>query len=87
MENTSFKFTMPLVVNVIEEKGEQKVFLEGYLSTNDCDLVNDIVTKNCMESMKNQILDRNIKLDIEHEAFRGGSLEEKEINKTSVENR
>ncbi len=84
MENTSFKFTMPLVVNVIEEKGEQKVFLEGYLSTNDCDLVNDIVTKNCMESMKNQILDRNIKLDIEHEAFRGGSLEEKEINKTKI---
>ncbi len=84
MEQTSFKFTMPMKVEVIEEKGEQKVFLEGFLSTNDCDLVNDIVTKNCLESMKNQILSRNIKLDIEHEAFRGQSVEEKEINKTKI---
>lgn len=81
---TSFKFTMPLKVDVIEEKGEQKVFLEGFLSTSDPDLVNDIVTKNCLESMQRQILERNIKLDIEHEAFRGKSFEEKEINKTRI---
>jgi len=81
---TSFKFTMPLKVDVVEEKGEQKVFLEGFLSTSDADLVNDIVTKNCLESMQKQIIDRNIKLDIEHEAFRGKSFEEKEINKTRI---
>jgi hypothetical protein len=84
MENASFKFTMPLKVDVIEEKGEQKVFLEGFLSTDAMDLVNDIVTKNCMESMQKQLIDRNIKLDIEHEAFRGKSFEEKEINKTKI---
>lgn len=84
METPSFKFTMPMRVDVVEEKGEQKIFLEGFLSTSDMDLVNDVVTKNCLESMKRQILDRNIKLDIEHEAFRGNSVEEKEINKTKI---
>lgn len=81
---TSFKFTMPMRVDVVEEKGEQKIFLEGFLSTSDQDLVNDIVTKGCLESMKRQILERNIKLDIEHESFRGKSFEEKEINKTLI---
>lgn len=81
---TSFKFTMPMRVDVVEEKGEQKIFLEGFLSTSDLDLVNDIVTKSCLESMKTQILDRNIKLDIEHESFRGSSIEEREINKTRI---
>ena len=84
METASFKFTMPLKVEVIEEKGEQKVFLEGFLSTNDLDLVNDIVTKNCLESIQRQLIDRNIKLDVEHEAFRGKSFEEREINKTRI---
>ena len=84
MEATQFVFTTPFNVNVVEVKGKEKIFMEGLISTTDKDLVNDIVTKNCLESMQKQILERNIKLDIEHEAFRGNSVEEKEINKTLI---
>ncbi len=84
MERPSFIFTTPFNVNVVEEKGVERVFLEGLISTNQLDLVNDIVTKNCLESMQRQILERSIKLDIEHESFRGETVEEKEINKTKI---
>ena len=84
MENTGFIFTTPFNVNIIEVKGQEQVFLEGFISTTDKDLGNDVVTKNCLESMQKQILERNIKLDLEHEAFRGNNAEEKEINKTLV---
>jgi len=84
METPQFRFSMPLRYEVIEEKGEEKIILFGNISTNDMDLVNDIVTKNCLESMKSQMLERNMKLDIEHEAFRGMGVEEKEINKTKI---
>jgi len=84
MKEASFIFTTPFNVNVVEVKGEERVFMEGFISTTDKDLVNDVVTKNCLSSMQQQILERNIKLDIEHEAFRGSSVEEKEINKTRI---
>lgn len=84
MKEASFIFTTPFNVNVVEVKGEERVFMEGFISTTDRDLVNDVVTKNCLSSMQQQILERNIKLDIEHEAFRGNSVEEKEINKTRI---
>lgn len=84
MEGSQFIFTTPFNVNVVEVKGKEKVFMEGLISTTDQDLVNDIVTKKCLESMQKQILDRSIKLDIEHEAFRGDTVEEKELNKTKV---
>ena len=84
MKEASFIFTTPFNVNVVEVKGEERVFMEGFISTTDKDLVNDVVTKNCLNSMQQQILERNIKLDIEHEAFRGSSVEEKEINKTRI---
>lgn len=84
MKEASFIFTTPFNVNVVEVKGEERVFMEGFISTTDKDLVNDVVTKNCLSSMQQQILERNIKLDIEHESFRGNSVEEKEINKTRI---
>jgi len=84
MEKPSFVFTTPFNVNIVQVKGEEKVFMEGLISTTDKDLVNDIVTLNCLKSMQTQILERNMKLDVEHEAFRGGSIEEKEINKTII---
>lgn len=60
--------------------GEQ---IEGYISTGDKDLVNDIVTPNCMVDMLKQLQDRNIKLDIEHESFIGDGVE-RELNKTII---
>jgi hypothetical protein len=81
---SEFTFTTPFNVRV-EKKGDlEEIHLDGFISTTDRDLVDDIVTKDCLESMKRQILDRNLKLDIEHEAFRGNSNEEKEINKSKV---
>ena len=84
LESPNFRFTAPFNVEVVEVKGQQKVFLEGIISSTHVDLVDDMVTKNCLDSMKKQILSKNLKLDIEHEAFRGDSVEEKELNKTKV---
>jgi len=69
----------------IELKSEgENFFVEGYISTSDLDLVNDIVTKACMMDMAEQMRNRTIKFDVEHEAFRGKSELEKEINKTLI---
>jgi hypothetical protein len=64
-------------------KGKE-YFVEGYISTGDMDLVNDIVTKNCMDSMENQFDGRSIKLDFEHETFRGKGALDTEANKTRL---
>ena len=83
-QEASFTFTTPLNVNVVNLKGEEHLFVEGDISTNDIDLVNDVMTKECQESMQKQMLERTFKLDLEHEAFRGESHEEKEIAKTKI---
>lgn len=57
-------------------------YITGYASTNDLDLVNDIVTETAFQSMASQMKDRNIKIDYEHESLRGNTLEEQEISKT-----
>ena len=84
MPEASFTFTTPLNVNIVEIKGEEHLFVEGDISTNDIDMVNDIMTKECQESMQKQILDGNMKLDLEHEAFKGDTHEEKEIIKANI---
>lgn len=80
MEST-FMFTRPLDY---ELKGDNDLVVFGDISTTDPDLVNDIVSKACLESMKKQIEKGNIKLDLEHEAFRGDSRESAELAKTIV---
>lgn len=67
-----------------ETKSGKNYFVEGHIATGDLDLVNDIVTKGCMDDMTEQFNDRVIKLDFEHEAFRGKSQTEAEINKTRM---
>lgn len=55
----------------IETKSGKDFFIEGYISVADeRDLVDDIVTENCLKSMFNQITERTITLDYEHEAWR-----------------
>lgn len=83
-QEPSFTFTTPLNVNIVEVKGVEQTFVEGDISTTDIDFVNDIMSKKCQDSMMKQILDRNMKLDIEHEAFKGSTTEEKEISKTKI---
>ena len=65
-----------------ESKDGKKFYVEGYISTGDLDLVNDIVTESGLKDMANQLTERNIKIDFEHEAFRGNSEIESQINKT-----
>ena len=84
MREASFTFTTPLNVEVVEIKGKECTFVKGDISTTDIDFVDDIMTKNCQESMVRQIKERNMKLDIEHEAFKGKTNEEKEIAKTKI---
>jgi len=80
MEN-HFTFTKPFDVQV---KADGRVVMEGEISNTEKDLVNDICTKHCLISMESQINKGNMKLDLEHEAFRGDDIEEKEINKTKI---
>lgn len=81
MEKPNFIFTSEPVE--LKEEG-QNFFVEGYISTSDLDLVNDIVTKSCLLDMAEQMKSRTIKLDIEHESFRGKSEVDLEINKTII---
>jgi HK97 family phage prohead protease len=53
----------------IEHKGED-YFVTGYISTSDIDEENDVVTKECLADMVEQLKTRNIKLDVEHEAYK-----------------
>lgn len=76
-----FTFTRPLAY---EEKSNGDLVISLDISTTEPDLIHDVVTLNFLKSMQRQIMDRNLKLDIEHEAFRGANTEEKEINKTKV---
>lgn len=81
MEEAQFIFTS----DNLELKSEgENFFVEGYISTSDLDLVNDIVTKACLLDMAEQMKDRNIKFDVEHESFRGSSNLEREANKTII---
>lgn len=80
MEN-GFLFTRPLEYE-IKDNGDLEV--SGNISTTHPDLVNDIVSLACLKSMQKQIQEGNLKIDLEHEAFRGKDNEEKEINKTRI---
>lgn len=81
MEEAHFIFTS----EPIELKSEgEDFFVEGYISTSDIDLVNDIVTKGCIQDMADQMRQRTIKFDVEHESFRGKSNLEIETNKTII---
>lgn len=84
MEQTFVAYSEPLSFGRITEKGQEKFFAEGFISTTDRDLVNDIVTDHALDSMMEQMKSRVIKLDFEHEAFRGETDIEREINKTRM---
>ena len=85
MDNQRFVFYSDKInFKSVEGKDGKEYYVTGYISTGDVDLVNDVVTKSCMDNMLSQFKDRTIKLDFEHEAFRGKSVIETEANKTKV---
>lgn len=54
----------------IETKDGVDYYVTGYISTKDQDLVNDIVTEKALSGMLQQVLSKNVKLDVEHEAWK-----------------
>lgn len=81
MEQPSFMF----LSDKLELKTEgENFYVEGYISTSDLDQVNDIVTKACLLDMAEQMRNRVIKFDVEHESFKGKSNLDREINKTKI---
>jgi len=81
MEEPKFIFTSEPIL--LKAEGEN-FFVEGYISTSDLDQVNDIVTKACLLDMAEQMKNRTIKFDVEHESFRGKSDLDREVNKTKI---
>jgi len=63
-------FTDEVGYEETETKGGKDYFVTGYISTKGRDLVNDIVSENALSEMLGQINHKNIKLDVEHEAWR-----------------
>lgn len=63
-------FTDNIGYEIVEIKGSKKYYVTGYISTKDKDILNDIVTDEALEGMLNQLSTKNIKLDVEHEAWR-----------------
>ena len=82
----SFIYHAPVAkYSEIETKsGEKEYFVEGYVTSEDLDLVNDIVTKSCMDGIDKQFSERPIKLDFEHETIRGKDFLDSELNKTRI---
>ena len=58
-----------------EKSKEQRYFVKGHIDSSDIDLVNDIVTKSCIDDLHSQLKSRSIKLDFDHETLRKGKGE------------
>ena len=75
-------YSEPLTLSEVKSNDITKHIISGYITTHDRDLVGDIVTNPCMESMMNQLKSRAIKLDIEHESWKGDNDVSREKAKT-----
>lgn len=84
MEDSFTFYSDKLSFAEVKGKNGPEYFIKGHISTGDLDLVDDIVTKDCLDDMYSQFDSKNMKLDFEHEAFRGKSKIESEINKTKL---
>lgn len=66
----------------VATKEGTKYFIKGHVSTPDLDLVDDIVSNECLDDMNRQAEDHVLKLDFEHEAFLGKTELEMDVAKT-----
>jgi len=68
----TFKFTTnSLTHEVVGLKGEREYYVTGHISTDEVDRAGEVVTREAMKSMVEQIKSGNVKLDIEHSTFIG----------------
>ena len=79
-----FTLSAPITWREQETKGGKKFITEGYISTSDPDLVDDIVSRKCLESMATQMSQRVIKIDFEHESMIGKTDIERALNRTKM---
>jgi hypothetical protein len=68
-KNDTYSYVSEIEPMVITKKGKDKYYIEGYISTIDEDLANEVVTMEAQKDMLNQIKGRTITLDAEHETF------------------
>ncbi len=56
-----------------EKEGKTRYYVEGHITTDDLDKVDDVITKGCIEDIKSQFNNSVIKLDYDHETMRNMS--------------
>ena len=69
---------------IIETKSGKKFFVEGYISTFDKDIYQDIVTLEGMQDMFSQLKGTKVKLDYEHEVWRDPDTGEKHARPKNI---
>ena len=85
VKNESFIFfTNGIQYKSEDDNGTKRYFIEGHIDSGDLDLVNDIVTDNCMEDISTQFKARTIKLDLDHETLREEKSDIQNINLTRM---
>jgi len=71
-DTKSFQFyTNELTYEEVGTKSDKQHYIKGYISTDEIDRVNEVVTRNAMQEMVDGIKNGNVKLDIEHSQFTG----------------
>lgn len=82
---SAFGKTFTFTTDKLEIKEtDGKEYIIGYASTGDLDLVNDIVTGDCLHDMADQVKNRSIKIDVEHDSYDGDTHWTKEKAKTII---
>ena len=70
--NKTFSFvTNSVEYEEVNTKSSQEFYVKGYISTDEIDRANEIVTREAMANMMAQIKAGNVKLDVEHSTFAG----------------
>ena len=69
---------------VDKKTGVKRYFVSGHIDSEDIDLVNDIVTKSCMDDISLQFKNRSLKLDFNHETLLGDTELEGKIALTKI---
>jgi phage head maturation protease len=81
MSNQSYAYQQPFTFLEVELKGEKKYFIEGFISTTDPDLSNEVLTLKAQEDIVKQCLNNSITMDVEHEEwYKEGRVQNKPSN-------
>ena len=69
---------------VVDKIGKKRFYVKGHITTGDLDIVNDIITEDCMRDISTQFKGMNIKLDFDHETLTGETELEKNLALTKI---